>query len=84
MAANYTKREERSAEIAGAMQERERRPPSEPPRYACDVCGIEHGNGVPLWALSERGRRNRLLCTDHIPEEWMPTPEQIDEARRRA
>lgn len=59
------------------------RPPSEPPRYACEVCGIEKADGVPLWALSERGRHS-LLCTDHIPEEWRPTPEEIDEARRRA
>ena len=54
MAANYTKREERSAEIATAMQDYARRPPSDPPRYACSVCRIEHGDGVPIWALSER------------------------------
>jgi hypothetical protein len=83
MAANYTKRNERSAEIAGAMQDYARRPPSEPPRYACSVCGIEKADGVPLWALSER-RRHTLLCTEHIPEEWRPTPEQIERARLRA
>ena len=79
MAANYTKRNERSAEIAGAMQDYARRPPPEPPAYRCEVCGIEHGNGVPLWDLSERGRHS-LLCTEHIPEEWRPTPEQVEQA----
>ena len=82
MAANYTKRNERSAETAAAMQDYAHRPPPEPPRYACEVCGIEKGDGVPIWALSERGRHS-LLCAEHIPAEWMPTPEEIDEARRR-
>jgi hypothetical protein len=25
------------------------------------VCGIEHGDGVPVWALSDRGRQT-LFC----------------------
>ena len=83
MAANYTKRNERSTETARAMQDYARRLPSDPPSYRCEVCGVEKGDGVPIWALSERGRHS-LLCTDHIPEEWRPTAEEIERARERA
>ena len=80
--ANYSKREERRAQTARAMEDYVRRPPPGPPIYACEVCDIEKGDGVPIWALSERGR-HRLLCAAHIPAEWMPTPEEIERASRK-
>jgi hypothetical protein len=81
--ANYTKRNERSAEIAREIREHARLPPTVTPQFACTVCGIEHGNGVPIWAVST-AISHTLYCSEHIPEEWRPSPEQIEQARQRA
>ena len=71
--ANYSKHEERSADVAQATRDYARWSLSDPPRYTCAVCGIEKTDGVPIWALSER-RRHSLLCTDHIPKSGGRSP----------
>jgi hypothetical protein len=80
---NYSKREERAANTRESFRALIDAPLPAPPAYACSVCGIEKGPGVPIWALSERGNHT-LLCTAHIPQEWMmPTPDQVEQARLR-
>ena len=66
----YEKRDQRHAEIAAAVRKMEAAPPPEPKRYTCSVCGVEHSETSPIYAVSKLRPPTVLFCAAHLPKEW--------------
>ena len=68
MAANYTKRDERTEEIRKAL-DAHANVRDVPTIFRCKVCGAEMSDAVAIMHVSA-GIKSAFYCQEHVPKEW--------------